>query len=122
GLTVAEAVAFGSWLDASANLLNVDEWRTCYRWLAQQPMTSIPADLRTQLSRDARAIWRIVETQCTPTTLLDLSLFSGGVMEWVMDGFKQAVGLGDPRPNSGFSRRLRQAFDVASAVSTRPPD
>jgi hypothetical protein len=122
GLTVAEAPLFGDWLDDNARLLSVDEWHTCYRWLGQQPVTSSTADLHALLSRDARAIWKIIESECKPTTMQELSLFRGGVMEWVIDISKNAIGLGDPRLNSGFSRRLRQVFDVVKPIVSRPRD
>lgn len=122
GVTRDETMSFGRWLGNDYLLLEKDEWRMCYRWLASQPVTALPLELGNRLAADARAIWRLIEERLQPRTLLELSLMSQGVIEWVLDQPKTHAGLGDPRPSSPFSPPLREWFNLVKPIVQRPRD
>lgn len=122
GVTSDEAISFGNWLGKGYSLFEANEWRSGYRWLASQPTTAMPLELSNQLAADARATWKLVEEQVRPRTLLELSLMSQGVMEWVFDEKKAFAGLGNPRPSSPLSPPLREWFHLVKPIVPRPRD
>lgn len=122
GVTFEEAISFGLWVGPDYSLLDVEQWRACFRWLDGKKAPALPSALFGGLARDARAIWNVIEDRLRPRTLLELSLMSRGVMEWTVDLSKGYVGLGDPRPESPFPPRLREWADIVKPLTARPID
>jgi hypothetical protein len=79
GITPEESTAFGAWLGDEYGLPDQQQWLTCYDWMANQPIPEPPEGI----SDDAFAIWQIIVAERKPRTLLDLSLMSEGIKEWV---------------------------------------
>lgn len=79
GISPEESTAFGTWLGDEYRLPDHQQWLTCYDWLVNQPIPEPPDGI----SDDAFAIWQIIMAVRTPRTLLDLSLMSEGIKEWV---------------------------------------
>lgn len=108
GVTTDEAASFSRWLGRDYGLLSADEWSACDEWFAGQPAPSAPLDLLKQLSRDALALWEIVEGQWLDhrrrANLRELSLMTQGVLEWVIERPGRYCGLGEPA-TSKFQRR-----------------
>lgn len=108
GITAAEALAYSVWAGPEYDLPTVHEWRNIFRWMKGASVTV------AQLSslRDRRihpAAMTILDSAArggTPLMMAELSLMTGGVIEWVRDGhlFK---GLGRPR-----ARLLGNTFNV----------
>ena len=124
GITPDEALAFGRWMGRDYALLTADEWRTCYEWFGGRAAPSAPPELSARLSQDARVFWDTVEGQWLephgPSSLRELSLMTGGILEWVAERTGQYCGLGEPaasklqrkaadpvRPTGPWPRRLR---------------
>jgi hypothetical protein len=118
GVTIEETTAFSRWLGREYTLLSAEEWRICYEWLARRPATSVPPELRSRLSRDALAIWEIIENQCQRRTLAELSLVAQGILEWVMERPGKYYALGDPRSLKYF----RSSFDPVVPLEPRLKD
>jgi formylglycine-generating enzyme required for sulfatase activity len=102
GILPEEALAFAKWLGEGFDLPTVAEWRAIYKALAadlalqrhlaellSHPVAPLARDLLRQIQEEVGG--------AHPTSLLDLSLLSGGVVEWVRQG-NAWVGLGAPRP------------------------
>jgi len=108
GITTDEAVSFGRWLGRDHKLLTAEEWSICYEWFAEQSAPSLPLELAERLSRDALAIWDIVQVQWLDqrgqTNLQELSLMKQGILEWVVERPGRYCGLGDPA-SSKLQRR-----------------
>jgi hypothetical protein len=108
GVTTDEAASFSRWLGRDYGLLSADEWNTCYEWFVGQPAPSAPLDLLNQLSRDALALWELVEGQWLDhrrrANLRELSLMTQGILEWVIERPGRYCGLGKPA-TSKFQRR-----------------
>ena len=98
GVTTAEASDFSRWLGRNYHLLTADDWTTCSNWFAAHDAVSLPDDLRDRLAPDAAAIWDLVETQWLDgqSTLRDLSLMYGGILEWVVERPGRYCGVGEP--------------------------
>lgn len=109
GITPEEAMSFGRWLGRDYRLLSAEEWCACYEWFANQSAPSAPLDLAELLSRDALAIWDIVEGQWLDQrwqpNLQELSLMKQGILEWVVERPSRYCGLGDPA-TSKLQRRI----------------
>ena len=95
GLRPQEAVDVGQWI--GGRLPDVAAWRVAYQWLAEQPPLLPPGKLERQLAPAARAIWYGLYRQLRPSNLLELSLMSGGLYEWVRQEQSYRL-LGQPRP------------------------
>jgi hypothetical protein len=108
GITTDDAVSFGRWLGRDYKLATAEEWCICYEWFAEQSAPSLPLELAKRLSRDALAIWDIVEVQWLAqhrqTNLQELSLMKQGILEWVVERPGRYCGLGDPA-SSKLQRR-----------------
>lgn len=100
GLTPVETLAFGRWMGRNYALLSTQEWVDCYQWFGDQTAPHVPPDLRDRLSRDARAIWELIEEQWLDRSLQpklrELSLMTQGILEWVVEQSGRYCGLGDP--------------------------
>lgn len=109
GVTPEEALAFGRWMGREYGLLTAREWLTCYEWFGGHPAPPAPASLSERLSRDARAVWDMVEGQWLEpnhlSSLRELSLMTQGVLEWVVEFPGRYCGLGEPAA-SKFQRRV----------------
>lgn len=107
-----EASAFGRWLGRGHQLLSAEEWTICYNWFSKQPAPSPPHDLEKSLSRDALAIWGIVETQWLDhrreANLQQVSLMTEGILEWVIERPGRYCGLGEP----ALSKLQRKTTDA----------
>jgi len=79
GIKPEECKQFGSWLGNDYVLPDDREWLACYDWLARHPITDVPAGI----SDEAFSIWQTITALRAPTNLLELSLMSEGVKEWV---------------------------------------
>lgn len=90
-----EAAAVARW--AGGALPTIQQWRTAYCWLQEQPALLPPGRLVQKLSLAARHIWQGLFRQCQPDTLAALSLMGQGVYEWVQgeEGYRL---LGKTRP------------------------
>lgn len=111
GVTTDEVLAFGRWLGRGNKLLNASEWRVCREWFAKHAAPSPPADLIARLSRDALAIWDLIEgewwEESDQINLQELSLMRQGILEWVVDLPGTYYALGDPRA----AKSLRTVYD-----------
>jgi hypothetical protein len=120
GITTDEAMSFSRWLGRDYTLLSAEEWRICYEWFAEKPVSSIPLELAERLSRDALAIWNIVEGQWLEErqqpNLQELSLMTQGILEWVIERPGRYCGLGEP----ASSEYQRKAFDAVRPLGTEP--
>ncbi len=94
GILPDEALAFAHWLGPGYDLPSVDEWRKICIALAGEPAPLIGDEMP---EGPAQAILSQLEDQLRPSTLLDLSLMRGGVVEWAGQE-KRWIGLGAPRP------------------------
>jgi hypothetical protein len=115
-LLADEAQHVAHW--AGLSIPTINQWRTAYRWLQEQPAILPPPNLRDQLHRSAQLIWTRLFDLLRPQTMLDLSLMCGGVTEWVVGG-SQFAGLGKPRPT--FHKMLGDPL-VAQPIRPIRPD
>lgn len=103
-----EALAFARWMGRDYALLTAAEWRACYEWFGGRPAPPAPPELPGRLSRDARAIWDAAEglwlEPRRQSSLRELSLMTGGVLEWVVEQPGRYCGLGEPA-GSKFQRK-----------------
>jgi hypothetical protein len=110
GITPEEASAFGRWMGREYALLTTEEWRTCYEWFGGRATSPVPSDLSARLSQDALAIWDTVEELWLDwhrqPSLRELSLMTGGVLEWVIERTGRHCALGDPAAS-----KLQRRFD-----------
>lgn len=97
GLLFSEVEQVAQWYGPAYSILSVQQWRMSRKWLANQPMSVPSALLENQMARPALLLWESLFRVRSPTNLLDLSLMTQGVIEWVTDGEHHAVGMGDPR-------------------------
>lgn len=131
GVTTEEAMSFGKWLGQDYTLFSAVDWEICYNWLAKRAAPLVSTGLKSRLSRDARALWEIIERRHRGLSsseftihqaavgmsywerpedrpqylsLADLSLHSGGILEWVTERPGSYCGLGDPQ-NQEYLRR-----------------
>jgi Sulfatase-modifying factor enzyme 1 len=120
GITTDEAAAFSKWMGRDYTLLSAEEWRKCHEWFATQPAICRPAALNDRLARDARATWAIIDDQCRyqrqRPTLRELSLMTGGILEWVVERPGRYCGLGEP----ALSEFQRKAFDPVHPLGPEP--
>lgn len=114
GVKPEEAKAFGGWLGEEYELPDEKQWKACYDWLGRQAVAPPPPGL----AADALAVWRAVAAQRPPGTLLELSLMSEGVREWVRTGPDRYGGLG--RPVRRFSTLSRDPLQLVKV--TDPAD
>jgi hypothetical protein len=122
-VSAEEALAFGRWLGRGYKLLKAEDWCAANDWLAKQTVTSMPQDLYESLAKDARAVWKIIEEQCLerdqqdqPTTLQDVSLMSGGLLEWVAERPGVYCAVGDPATDD----YLKAACDPVHIIGPEP--
>ncbi len=100
GVTPEEASAFARWLGPEWSLPSLDLWRHVYRALARTAFRPGHLDVWSRPPTDGLAsrLIRQLVSDVAPATLLDVSLMSGGVMEWVRD--EEGFGaIGVPRPH-----------------------
>jgi hypothetical protein len=120
GVTPDEALAFGRWMGRDYALLTAEEWRACYEWFGGRGAPSAPPELSARLSQDARAVWDVVAGQWLepdrPSSLRELSLMTGGVLEWVAERTGQYCGLGEP----AASKLQRKAADPVRPTGAGP--
>ncbi|HEY0171060.1 MAG TPA: hypothetical protein VGB98_08550 [Pyrinomonadaceae bacterium] len=110
GVKPVEAEAFGGWLGEGYGLPGEKQWKTCYDWLGSRPVTGPPHGL----AEDALAIWLAVDARRSPRTLLELSLMTEGVREWVTAGPDKYGGLG--RPARRFSTLSRDPLQMVTVT------
>jgi Sulfatase-modifying factor enzyme 1 len=108
-VTTNEALDFSRWLGRDYHLLTASDWTACSTWFAAQNAVSLSDELRKRLSKDAAAIWDLVETQWLngQSTLQDLSLMNHGILEWVIERPDRYCGVGEP----ASSKLQRKATD-----------
>lgn len=110
GVTADQALAFGRWMGRDYALLTAEEWRTCYEWFGGRPAPSAPPALGGRLSQDALGLWEVVETHWLeprrPASLRELSLMTGGILEWVVELPGRYYGVGEP---AGL--KMQRSFD-----------
>lgn len=119
GIRPEESKEFSSWLGDNYSLPEDRDWLACYDWLAKHPITDIPAGI----SDEAIAIWEIITELRTPTNLLDLSLMSEGIKEWVRIAGKSDKHGGLGRPTARFStlhRNSRQLTSINTSETRLP--
>lgn len=108
GITTDEALSFSTWLGREFKLFTHEEWSTCFEWFATQRLPSIPQWSNGGLSRDAQAIWRIIENQYRfqhqLPTLQEVSQMTGGILEWVEERPGSYYALGEPA-SSEYQRK-----------------
>ena len=98
GLLPTEVQAYSGWHGKGLRPPSVAEWRTAWRWLAEQSASIPPAELERSMSLTAACLWQGLLERLHPATLLDLSLMRGGVLEWVTEPGGEWLGMGQPRP------------------------
>jgi len=97
GLLPREAEAYAAWQGPEWRVPTVAEWRSVYRALARAPVDwkGLRAGLGRGVHPLAEATLDVLRHLLQPTTMLHLSLMTGGgLLEWVRDGV-QWVGLGE---------------------------
>ena len=131
GVTIEEALSFGKWLGQDFTRFSAVDWQICYDWLAKRAAPLFSTGLKSRLSRDAWALWEIIERRHKGLSsseftiyqadggmsywerpedrpqylsLADLSLHNGGILEWVTERPGSYCGLGDPQ-NQEYMRR-----------------
>ena len=116
GIHPEEALAFAHWLGNGFDLPTLAEWRTLYITFEQSRYQIAPAlmSIADRISAPAKALIRKLPRR----SLLDYSLMTGGLVEWVRDG-AEWVGLGSPRPEF-FPNLWRPLTDVWRPI--RPGD
>lgn len=122
-VTPEESAAFARWLGRGYALMTAEEWNKCYGWLGERPAPSPPPDLASRLSRDALALWGIVEAQWLDhrrrSTLRELALMTRGVaLEWALERPGRYCGLGEP----AASKYQRKANEPVRPLARRPKD
>jgi hypothetical protein len=117
GVKPDEAKAFGDWLGDEYDLPDERQWKTCYDWLGRQPMADPPQGL----AEDARVVWQSIATRCSPGTLLELSLMTEGIREWVRTGSEKYGGMGRPARRFATLNRDPLALVRITDLSERQP-
>jgi len=97
GLLPADVAMFKDWYGLDYDIPTVSEWQEAHDWLASQAISVPPAALEAQMARPARQLWHGLLQTLAPGSLLDLSLMSQGVIEWVRQGEDSFAGMGTPR-------------------------
>jgi hypothetical protein len=116
GVTTDEAASFSKWLGREYKLLSHEEWTTCYDWFAVQMALAMPEELNDRLARDAKAVWKIIESQYRRQhTLRELSQMTQGILEWVEERPGSYYGLGEP----SSSKYMRKACDPVRPLDQR---
>lgn len=119
GISTDEALAFARWLGRNYTLLSAEEWHKCYEWFETRPAPAPLPELAERMSRDALAIWEIIEErwleQSREINFQELSLMRQGILEWVAELPGKYYGIGDP----ATSNILRQ---IDEPVRLRGPE
>lgn len=102
GILPLEAVAFAQWLGPDFRLPTVIEWRKVYKRMEQLPIEeSTWHALLEACSAPAKDILEQLRNQMCPHRWLELSLLTGGLVEWVVAESateqERYAGLGKPR-------------------------
>jgi hypothetical protein len=120
GISTDEAISFGRWLGRDYKLLSAEDWRVCYEWFDERPAPSPPPDVAERMSRDALAIWHIIEGQWLEQqrqiNLRELSLMKQGILEWIVELPGKYYGLGDP----ATAKSLRKFSDPVRLLGAEP--
>ncbi len=117
GIKTDEVAVFSKWLGHGYTLLTAADWCSFYKWCEEKPAPSIPDELRERLSKDAQAIWAIIQGH-KPSTFKELSLMTQGILEWVIEEPGRFCGLGDP----ASAKFLRKPFIPIYPISYRHKD
>lgn len=117
GIKPPEVTEFATWLGDEYSTPDNSQWLACYEWLANQPIPEPPVNI----SEDALGIWQLITAVRTPRTLLDLSLMSQGIKEWVsVVGKTEAyAGLGCPVQRFPTLSRDPRALVHVTTLQTR---
>jgi len=102
GIQADEALAFAAWMGGGFDLPTVQEWQQIHQGLqdADLYLPSLKDQLSDSLDEPARTLLLKLLDQLRPSSWLELSLMTQGVVEWVrMEKTSPAVwnGLGAPR-------------------------
>lgn len=120
GVSTDEALAFNRWLGREYKLLSAKDWNDCYEWFEKKPAPAVPRGLAERMSRDALAIWDIVEAQILDqrglVDLWQLSLMRQGILEWVVELPGRYHALGDPATD----KSLRKYSDPMRLLGAEP--
>jgi hypothetical protein len=73
------------------------------------------------LAEDAQAVWQEVATRRSSRTLLELSLMTEGVREWVRTGPEKYGGLGRPARRFATLNRVPLALVTITDLTERQP-
>ena len=105
GILPDEALAFARWLGPDFDLPTVDEWRAIFRALQSLSLAERRPSKGNAPKRQkpCDGVFRQLRGQLKPKTVFDLSLMSGGLLEWA-HADSTCVVLGAPRP--AFYRNL----------------
>jgi hypothetical protein len=117
GVRPDEAKAFGGWLGDEYELPDEQQWKTFYDWLGRQAIVGPPPGL----AEDAQAVWQEVATRRSSRTLLELSLMTEGVREWVRTGPEKYGGLGRPARRFATLNRVPLALVTITDLTERQP-
>lgn len=109
GVLPDEALAFAQWMGPGFSLPTLEEWRSIYCRLDEMPISSQRESL-CSVTGPARIIIDKLLPPYQEGSLLDLSLMTGGVMEWVQQKNGNWVGVG--RPRSSFFSNLFDPLSV----------
>jgi len=107
GLLPEDVLTYLDWHGEGMRLPTVGEWQTAWRWLADQEATVPSYELERDLAATARHLWSGLLLRLQPTSLLDLSLMRGGLIEWVQEPEGNWMGMGKPRKAHPFHDPLR---------------
>jgi len=96
GLLPAEVLVVAQWLGDGFDVPTVELWRALYDRLAMEVAPSWDSVVQLGIG-PARHVLAALAQHLQPTTLVELALLHGGLIEWVRHG-QSWVGLGAPRP------------------------
>lgn len=99
GILPHEALAFARWLGPKFDLPTVNQWRAIYHALKELRLKEPgrPAGDSARQQTPCEHVLGQCRSQLDTRTLFDLSLMSGGLLEWSRSTAGW-VGLGSPRP------------------------
>jgi hypothetical protein len=97
GIIPKDIKAYIQWSGSGFRLPDYQEWVTTFRWLKQQDLSVLPAELEHLLDPRASSLWNGLLKELRPETLLDLSLMKFGLIEWIQTTDQQYAGMGLPR-------------------------
>ncbi len=96
GILPAEVQAYIEWHGEGLRLPKVSEWQQAWNWLSTQHVSALPSEIEYGMAPIAHAVWDGLAARLEPKNLLELSLMTNGVLEWIQESNDRWVGIGKP--------------------------